>query len=63
MSSTSMFVSDVLSVVLQEAWEVLIPTYNPRQPNPMKRLQNLPMQNVMMNYLVDLDLLALGKDF
>jgi hypothetical protein len=62
-SSVSMYVADVLSEKIDVAWNLLIPTTNNNNPDPTKKTQYLPLQNIFMNYLVDLNLLSLGKPY
>jgi hypothetical protein len=59
-NSVSMYVSDVLAHQLDSTWSVLVPTTNPANPDPEKRTQNIPLQNIFMHYYVDLDLLSQG---
>lgn len=42
---------------------IIVVTTNPNNPEKNKATQRLPLQNVLMNYLVDLDLLSRGKPF
>ena len=42
---------------------IIVTTTNPNNPEKNKATQRLPLQNVLMNYLVDLDLLSRGKPF
>lgn len=59
-----MYLADLLSdnfgVLTQTT---LIYTTNPTNPDTTKATQRLPLQNVYMNYLVDLDLLSRGKPY
>jgi hypothetical protein len=59
-NSVSMYVSDVIADKLDSTWSVLVPTTNPINPDPEKRTQNIPLQNIFMHYYVDLDLLSQG---
>lgn len=63
-SSITMYLSTLLSDKFSaQSSAILIPTTNPNNPNSSKATQNLPLQNIFMNYLVDLDLLSRGKPF
>lgn len=62
-SSISMYVADILTSQIEAAWKILIPTTNSYNPDATKKTQYLPLQNVFMNYLVDLDLLSLAKPY
>lgn len=63
-NSISMYMADLLGDTLGvEIQNVVIYTTNPFNPDPVKATQRLPLQNVFMNYLVDLDLLSRGKPF
>lgn len=59
-----MYMADLLDDTLGvEIQSVVIYTTNPSNPDTVKATQKLPLQNVFMNYLVDLDLLSRGKPF
>lgn len=63
-SSVTMYLSTLLSDKFSvQSSAILIPTTNPSNPDPSKATQNLPLQNIFMNYLVDLNLLGRGKPF
>jgi len=62
-SSISMYVADILTSKIESAWKIMVPTTNSYNPDATKKTQYLPLQNVFMNYLVDLDLLSLGKPY
>ncbi len=62
-SSISMYFADLLAKKFQAIQTYLIPTTNPLNPDKTKATQSLPLQNVFMNYLVDLDLLSRGKPY
>ncbi len=62
-SSISMYLGDLLAEKFQSVQTYMIPTTNPLNPDKTKATQSLPLQNVFMNYLVDLDLLSRGKPY
>lgn len=59
-----MYMSDLLNEnYASTSLAMTIRTTNPLNPDKKKATQYLPLMNVFMNYLVDLDLLARGKPF
>ena len=59
-----MYLADLLRDNFGEQVQTtIVMTTNPNNPEKAKATQPLPLQNALMNYLVDLDLLSRGKPY